>query len=66
MIAGRMIAIAVLFSAAGAVAGCATGGADSDRPRLEYYMSEEPAYHSFHHHVLNNQPTRTIAGYGSN
>ncbi len=66
MIIDRMIAIAVLFSAAGAVAGCATGGADSDRPRVENYTTEDVEYHRFHHHVLNNQPTRTIAGFGSN
>ncbi len=65
MIVGRMIAIAVLFSAAGAVAGCATGGADSDRPRVENYTTEDVEYHRFHHHVLLLQPDRTIAGYGS-
>ena len=65
MISGRVIAMAVLFSAAGALAGCATGGAGNDRPRVEYYTTEDPEYHRFHHHVLLRQRDRTIAGYGS-
>ncbi len=65
MIFGRVIAMAALFSVAGALAGCATGGAGNDRPRVEYYTSEDPVYHRYHHHVLNKQLSRTIAGYGS-
>ena len=65
MIFCRVIAMAALFSVAGALAGCATDGAGNDRPQVEYYTTEEPKYHRFHHHVLLLQPDRTIAGYGS-
>lgn len=65
MIFGRVIAMAALLSVAGALGGCATGGAGNDRPRVEYYTTEDPEYHRFHHHVLNKQYSRTVAGFGS-
>ncbi len=65
MKSGRVIAMAVLFSVAGALAGCATDGAGSDRPRVEYYTTEDPVYHRYHHHALLGQVDRTISGYGS-
>ena len=65
MISCRVITITVLFSVAGALAGCATDGAGSDRPRVEYYTTEDPVYHRYHHHALLLQVDRTIAGYGS-
>ena len=65
MISGRVIAMAALFSVAGALAGCATDGERIDRPQVENYTTEDPQYHRFHHHVLLLQPDRTIAGYGS-
>ena len=65
MISCRVIAMTVLFSVAGALAGCATGGAGSDRPRVEYYTTEDREYHRFHIHFLLGQIDRNIAGFGS-
>ena len=65
MIFGRVIAMAALFSVAGALAGCATGDAVKDRPRVGYYMSEQPAYHRFTHLVLTHQTTPTTSGDGA-
>ena len=65
MIFGRVVAMAALFSVAGALAGCATGGAGNDRPRVENYTTEDLEYHRFHHHVRLGQVARTIAGFGS-
>ncbi len=68
MISSRVIAMAALFSVTGALAGCATNGAENDRPQVEYYSVEDTKdgkYHRFHSHFLLGQIDRNIAGFGS-
>ena len=68
MITSRVIAMAALFSVTGALAGCATNLAGSDRPQWEYYSVEDTRdgkYHRFHNHFLFKQIDRNIAGFGS-
>ena len=65
MNSSRVIAMAALISVAGALAGCATDGAQINRPQVEYYSVEDTKdgeYHRYHNHFL--QIDRNIAGFG--